>query len=252
MLKTFKNNLFEVGVKLDNGEVLFDVEQVAKSLGFTQVKGDKTYIRWTTVNNYLQKYLSQDVGKGDLIPESLVYKLAFKASNDAAEAFQDWLSIEVVPSIRKHGGFLTAEKIEEVLLDPDTLIKLATNLKEERERRIHLENQIQVDRPYTNFAKSIAHSSDSITIGEFSKILANTGIRIGRNRLFNWLREQGYLIKRGREKNNPQQVYIDRGFFQLKESIVHTIDGDLTRTTTLLTGKGQLYLLDKLKEAFCA
>ncbi|WP_242491294.1 hypothetical protein [Bacillus cereus] len=132
------------------------------------------------------------------------------------------MSIEVVPSIRKHGGFLTAEKIEEVLLDPDTLIKLATNLKEERERRIHLENQIQVDRPYTNFAKSIAHSSDSITSGEFSKSLANTGIRIG------------------------------RGFFQLKESIVHTIDGDLTRTTILLTGKGQLYLLDKLKEAFCA
>ena len=77
----------------------------------------------------------------------------------------------MVPSIRKHGGFLTAEKIEEVLLDPDTLIKLATNLKEERERRIHLENQIQVDRPYTNFAKSIADSSDSITIGEFSRFL---------------------------------------------------------------------------------
>ncbi len=104
-LQVFKNELFEVGAKIEDGEVLFDVEQVAKSLGFTQSKNNKDYIRWETVNRYLEKYVSQHVGKGDLIPEPLVYKLAFKASNEIAEKFQDWLAIEVIPQIRKTGSY---------------------------------------------------------------------------------------------------------------------------------------------------
>lgn len=110
-LKVFENDLFKVGVKLEDGTVLFDVENVAKCLGFSQNKNNKVYIRWETVNKYLSKYLSQDVGKGDLIPESLVYKLAFKASNDVAEQFQDWLAIDVIPKIRKTGGYVANEDL---------------------------------------------------------------------------------------------------------------------------------------------
>ncbi|MCM3436808.1 ORF6C domain-containing protein [Bacillus licheniformis] len=104
-LQTFKNELFEVAVKIENEQILFDAEHVAKSLGFKQIKSNKEYIRWETVNRYLNKYLSQDVGKGDFIPEPLVYKLAFKASNEVAEQFQDWLAIEVIPTIRKTGQY---------------------------------------------------------------------------------------------------------------------------------------------------
>ncbi|WP_026699389.1 ORF6C domain-containing protein [Bacillus licheniformis] len=104
-LQTFKNELFEVAVKFENEQILFDAEHVAKSLGFKQIKSNKEYIRWETVNRYLNKYLSQDVGKGDFIPEPLVYKLAFKASNEVAEQFQDWLAIEVIPTIRKTGQY---------------------------------------------------------------------------------------------------------------------------------------------------
>ena len=114
-LQVFKNELFEVGAKIEDGEVLFDVEQVAKSLGFTQSKNNKDYIRWETVNRYLEKYVSQHVGKGDLIPEPLVYKLAFKASNEIAEKFQDWLAIEVIPQIRKTGSYA----IDTTQLSPD-------------------------------------------------------------------------------------------------------------------------------------
>ncbi|WP_144482354.1 ORF6C domain-containing protein [Bacillus pumilus] len=100
----FKNEMFEVSAKIENDLIIFDAEQVAKSLGFVQEKNNKQYIRWERVNEYLPKN-SPEVGRGDFIPEPLVYKLAFKASNEVAEQFQDWLAIEVIPSIRKNGHF---------------------------------------------------------------------------------------------------------------------------------------------------
>ncbi|QNK86473.1 ORF6C domain-containing protein [Sporosarcina sp. resist] len=103
-LQTFKNDLFEVGVTLENGEVLFEIEHVARCLGLTEMKNGMEYVRWKRVNNYLPSH-SPQVAKGDLIPEALVYKLSFKASNYLAERFQDWLAIEVIPSIRKTGSY---------------------------------------------------------------------------------------------------------------------------------------------------
>lgn len=103
-LQTFENALFKVSVKSENGQNSFDVEQVAKSLGITDQKNGIDYIRWNRVNSYLPVN-SPQVAKGDFIPEPLVYKLAFKASNEIAENFQDWLAIEVIPSIRKTGSY---------------------------------------------------------------------------------------------------------------------------------------------------
>lgn len=103
-LTVFKNELFEVGAKVVNEQILFDVEQVAICLGITQEKNNKEYVRWERVNEYLPKN-SPLVGKGDLIPEPMVYKLAFKASNEVAEKFQDWLAIDVIPQIRKTGSY---------------------------------------------------------------------------------------------------------------------------------------------------
>ncbi len=105
-LKVFENKLFKVSAKTEGEQILFDVEQVAVSLGFTQSKNGREYIRWERVNEYLPEN-SPQVGKGDLIPEPLVYKLAFKASNELAEKFQDWLAIDVIPSIRRTGTYET-------------------------------------------------------------------------------------------------------------------------------------------------
>ncbi|MEK4968571.1 ORF6C domain-containing protein [Cytobacillus sp. FSL R7-0696] len=106
-LKIFKSNLFEVAAKIENNQILFDAEQVAKSLGFVSktTKNGFTYenVRWSRVNSFLP--LVAEVKKGDLIPEPLVYKLAFKAQNEIAEKFQDWLAIEVIPQIRKTGSY---------------------------------------------------------------------------------------------------------------------------------------------------
>jgi prophage antirepressor-like protein len=104
-LQTFENELFKVSARLEDGQALFDVEKVARSLGFTTVaKSGNETVRWNRVNSYLPAN-SPQVAKGDFIPEPLVYKLAFKASNKLAEKFQDWLAIEVIPSIRKTGSY---------------------------------------------------------------------------------------------------------------------------------------------------
>lgn len=121
-------------VKQENGQVMFDAESAAIGLGLTQNKSHKTYVRWETVS----KYLSQKVGKGDFITEPQFYKLAIKANNETAERFQDWVTSEVLPSIRQHGAYLTDQKIEEVLTNPDTIIRLATDLKNERQAKLAL------------------------------------------------------------------------------------------------------------------
>ncbi|MGN7183733.1 ORF6C domain-containing protein [Cytobacillus kochii] len=103
-MQTFKNNLFEVAAKIENDQIMFDAEQVAMSLGIVDIRNGTKYVRWNRVNSYLPKF-SPQVAKGDLIPEPLVYKLAFKASNESAEKFQDWLAIKVIPQIRKTGSY---------------------------------------------------------------------------------------------------------------------------------------------------
>lgn len=142
-LQVFKNGIFEVSIQLENGEILFDAETVARCLGFTTVaKSGNATIRWSRVNEYLRKIFSQDVAKGDFIPEAAVYKLAFKANNEVAEIFQDWLAIEVLPSIRKHGAYMTDNVIEQMLNNPEFGIKLLTELKAEREEKLKLQNEL--------------------------------------------------------------------------------------------------------------
>ena len=168
-LNKFENNLFELVVNTEKGEPLFDVETVAKSLGFTEFKNEKEYVRWRTINGYLKKYVSQEVAKGDFITESMVYKLAFKANNVLAEKFQDWLAVDVLPAIRKHGGYLTPEKIEEALLNPDTLIQLATNLKEERTQRLLAEQRVNELQPKADYYDSILRNKSLMTISVIAK-----------------------------------------------------------------------------------
>ncbi len=142
----FENNLFELEVKTENGETLFDVETVAKSLGIVDVKNGIEYVRWQRVNKYLGKN-SPLVAKGSFISEPMVYKLAFKANNALAEKFQDWLAVEVLPQIRKHGMYAT----DELLNNPDLLIEVATKLKEERTLRLVAEQKVAEMQPKVNY-----------------------------------------------------------------------------------------------------
>lgn len=248
-----------------DGTAYLKLETVARGLGFThrEIKNGKEYesIRWSTVRTYLKELgFRQQVGEeigfptsgeNDFIPENIFYRLAMKAKNETAEKFQAKVADEIIPSIRKHGAYMTPQKIEEVLLNPDTIIKLATDLKAEREHRMALETKIEQDKPKTIFADAVSSSKTSILIGDMAKLLRQNGIEIGQKRLFDWLRNNGYLIKRkGSDWNMPTQRSVEMGLFEIKES-TH-LDGNgcnITTKTSKVTGKGQVYFINKFLKA---
>lgn len=174
-----------------------------------------------------------------------IYEICRFSRQPKADAFMDWVW-DVIETIRKHGMYVT----DKLLDNPDFAIKVFQQLKKEREMKAKLLEQIEQDKPYTNFGKAISTSDDGILIGDFAKLLKNDGIVIGQNRLFAWLRDNGYLIKEGRRKNRPVQKYLEMGLFQVKESVVHTSQGDKVTITPLITGKGQLYFIEKLREEY--
>lgn len=150
-------------VKQENGRVMFDAESAAIGLGIVSRAKGYTNIRWSRVNDYLDSAKSgRKIQKGDFITEPQFYKLAIKANNETAEKFQDWVTSEVLPSIRQHGAYLTDQKIEEVLTNPDTIIRLATELKEERQAKLVLKQQNSVLLQQNNELKPKADYTDLI------------------------------------------------------------------------------------------
>lgn len=185
-----------------------------------------------------------------IINEPGLYSVILKSRKPEAKQFKRWITHEVIPSIRKHGAYMTPEKIEEVLTDLDTIIKLATTLKEERQKRLEAEKTIEQQKPKVLFANAVETSESSVLIGELAKILRQNGIDIGQNRLFRWLRENGYLCKqRGENYNLPTQYAMDRGWFEIKKRTINNPDGSVRVTRTpKVTGKGQIYFVNKFLE----
>lgn len=251
-LQVFKNELFEVGAKVEGDTILFDVEQVAKCLGISRIVNGKEYVRWERVNSYLPDSCPE-VGKGDLIPEPMVYKLAFKANNEVAEKFQDWLAVEVIPSIRKNGGYIATndDDDESTIMAKAFLIAKKTIERKQRENEA-LHRQIEQDAPYTKFGKVVAISDGAINIGVFAKMLYDKhGINMGRNKLMAWMRDKGFLIRqKGVEWNLPKQEYIEKGWFKIRPAIVSRTEGDIQKGTPLITGKGQVAITNILLEEF--
>jgi anti-repressor protein len=181
------------------------------------------------------------------ISEGNLYRLITRSKLSTAEPFEQWVFDEVLPSIRKHGAYLTPETLKQAIADPSFTIGILQALETERQETQQLKNQIQADLPYTNFGKVVSNSSGAISIGTFAKMMYDKhGIKIGRNKMFEWLRENGYLIKQGREYNNPKQVFIEQGLFDVKPTIVTRTEGDVEKLTTLITGKGQVKLAEIL------
>lgn len=193
------------------------------------------------------KYSLGRQGEANIINEPGLYSLVLRSRKPEAKAFKRWITHEVIPAIRKHGGYLTPQKVEEVLLNPDTIIRLATDLKAERERRLALEAENVKNAPKVLFADSVAASHTDILIGDLAKLLRQNGIEIGQKRLFEWLRENGYLIKqRGLSWNMPTQKAMELGLFRVKETTINKPDGSVQISkTTKVTGKGQIYFVEK-------
>ncbi|HEP3485666.1 TPA: phage antirepressor KilAC domain-containing protein [Streptococcus pyogenes] len=180
---------------------------------------------------------------GWLINESGLYSLILSSKLPQAKEFKRWVTSEVLPTIRKNGMFAT----DELLDNPDFAIATLQKLKEEREAKKLLEAQIEADRPKVLFADAVSASKSSCLIGELTKILKQNGIDIGQNKLFQWLRSNGYLIsRRGESWNQPTQKSMQLGLFELKKTNINHADGHTTvNTTTKVTGKGQQYFINK-------
>lgn len=244
------NDLIEIsGVRgfVDNaGTVQLNLEDVARGLGFIQNKGNVEYVRWETVYSYLGTFgFSQQAGKEGFIPENIFYRLAMKAKNEAAEAFQVKVADEILPSIRKHGAYMTPEKLQEVLCSPDTIIKLATDLKQELERREHAEALIEAQKPKVLFAESVMASDKSILMNELAKIICQNGYDIGQNRLYGWMVNNGYLFYRD-GGYLPSQRAMDLKAFEIKKTTIELPDREpIVRNTIEITPKGQIYFVNK-------
>lgn len=234
-----------------DGTIYLKLETVARGLGFTRIAASgNEVIRWERVNGYLEEFGVPSCGHGDFIPENIFYRLAMKAKSETAERFQAFVADEVLPSIRKHGAYLTPDKLKEVLLSPDTLIQLAENLKAEQEARQALEHKLDVQQPKVIFADAVSASEQSILIGQLAKLLRQNGVPMGEKRLFRWMRQNGYLGKHGNRYNIPTQRAMEMGLFEIKETAVTHSDGHVTMSTTpKVTGKGQVYFVNRLMTA---
>ena len=176
------------------------------------------------------------------INESGLYALIFGSKLESAKRFKHWVTSDVLPSIRKHGVYA----VDELINNPEMAIKAFTALKEEREKNKVLIADNQRMKPKEIFADAVASSKTSILIGDLAKILKQNGIDTGQKRLFEQLRQEGYLMKSGVSKNMPTQKSMEKGLFEVKETTINNPDGSIRVTkTTKVTGAGQQYFINK-------
>lgn len=185
-----------------------------------------------------------------LLTEDGLYEVLMQSRKPIAKQFKKCVK-QILREIRRHGAYLTPEKLEEVLLNPDTIIRLATDLKAEREARAALAAKVEQDKPKVLFAESVTASDSTILIRELAKVLKQNGIDTGEKRLFEWLRQNGYLIsKEGSDYNTPAQRSMEMGLFEVQRTTITLADGRIkVKTTPKVTGKGQIYFVNKLKPA---
>lgn len=202
-----------------------------------------------------------------LVNESGLYSLILSSKMPNAKKFKRWVTHEVLPAIRKHGAYMTDEKIEEVLTDPDTIIKLATQLKDERQQRLieqqlrrNAESQVREMKPKALFADAVTSSKSTVLISDLAKMIKQNGVHylyvtvngttkklnMGPNNLFKWMRENHYLIARkGSDYNSPTQRSMLMELFEIKEKTIVHSDGHTTISKTpKVTGKGQQYFIN--------
>lgn len=246
-LKVFENSNFEkIRVLGIDGEPWFIAVDIAKVLDY------RTAYDMTRILDEDEKgtQIVRTPGGNQnviVINESGIYSSILRSRKPEAKQFKKWVTSEVLPSIRKHGAYLTNQTVEKVLTDPDFLIQLALNLKEEREKRLIAETELQENKPKIIFANCVETSRSSCLVGELAKLINQGGYPIGQNRLFAWMRDNGYLIRqKGENYNLPTQYSMDLKLMEVKKNIINNPDGMVRVTrTTKITGKGQIYFLHK-------
>lgn len=246
-LKIFTNEEFgEIRTSVVNSEPMFCLSDICKSLGLSQPSKVKERLNEKGVRT-IPTLTSGGEQNLLYINEPNLYKAIFQSRKESAERFTEWVTSDVLPSIRKNGGYIAGQ---ETLSDDELLSKallVAHNKIAERDKIIEQKQaRIEQMKPKAIFADAVATSRTSILIGDLAKLICQNGYQIGQKRLFEWLRNNGYLCKSGLSRNMPMQRYVEQGLFEVKESNVQNPDGSVRITrTTKITGKGQLYFVNK-------
>lgn len=247
-LQIFKNAEFgEIRTVIIENEPWFVGKDVAVILGYADP--NKAIAMHVDEDDKLNDKSASSLGQrgGWLIKESGLYSLILSSKLASAKRFKKWVTSEVLPSIRKNGGYIAGQ---EYLSDDELMAKavlVAQKKIEERDKVIEEQRlKIEADKPKTIFADAVSVSNTSILIGDLAKLICQNGVQTGQKRLFEWMRENGYLIKSGSSRNMPTQKAADMGSFEVKETTITNPDGSVRVTrTTKVTGKGQQYFINK-------
>ena len=241
-LKIFTYQTNEVRTILKDGEPWWVLKDVCAALGLS----NPSIVADRLDEDERAKFDLGRQGETNIINESGLYNVIIRSDKPEAKRFKRWVTHEVLPSIRRHGAYVTPAKLEEMMNDPDAWIKVLTALKDERAAKERLQLEATKNEPKVIFADAVSVSEGTILIGELAKILKGNGVEIGQNRLFERLRQDGYLIKRkGTDYNAPTQRAMELGLFRVKETAITHSDGHVTISkTTKVTGKGQQYFIN--------
>ena len=226
------------------GEPWFVAADVAKALGYSIAPA---MVRSLADDEKGMQTVHTPGGdqKASIISEAGLYSAVLRSKAPGAQAFKRWVTHEVLPSIRKRGGYLTPEAAEKALTDPDFIIRLATSLKEERARRQAAEAQIEADAPHTRFGRVISGTDGDLLVKQVADLITQGGRPISQVTLFKWLRSHRWLCNnQGRLWNSPTKWALDKGYVRSTVTLISTPNGDKEKTTPHITTAGQEDLID--------
>ena len=246
-IQVFNNPAFgNIRVAGTEANPQFCLADVCKALGLS-AKGVNQRLGDEVISNYP---ITDKLGREQqalFVNEDGLYDVILDSRKIEARQFRKWITSEVLPTIRKHGAYITDDALQKAIQNPDFLIQLATELKNEKQKRLVAEKKIQETRPQVIFADAVTASSDSILVGELAKLIKQNGVETGQRRLFKWLRGNGYLCKKtGECFNEPTQYSMELGLFEIKKTVIQKPDGSaIISKTVKVTGKGQVYFVNK-------
>lgn len=233
----------EVRTTIKDGEIFWVLKDVCEILGIQNYRNvaaklgdDEKGVHQMDTLGGRQKFI--------IVNEPGLYRTIFRSDKPEAKNFMRWVTHEVLPTIRKYGAYVSQEKLAEITRDPNNLVRLVNSFMEENKQ---LRLQLELDQPKVLFATAISNSSHTLLVGELSKIIQSCGGGITPNKMFEWLREKGYLMKRrGASYNSPTQKSMKLGLFSIRESVTINADGAVTISRTVkVTGKEQIYFVNR-------
>ncbi|MFB7121699.1 BRO family protein [Bacillus tropicus] len=243
-LQVFNNEEFgQVRTVMQGEDVWFIAKDVAEVLEFSDTNA---MTRHLDEDELMSVKLTGMNMKSTLMNESGLYSAILRSRKPQAKAFKKWVTSEVLPSIRKHGAYITDQVLEQAVTNPDFAMGLLTKLKEEKEKLAAAQEQIVQQQPLVTFAEACMQSNESLKVSEVAKLAAKHNIKIGQRQLFAKLREWNLMFKRSTE---PTQASVEKGYFEIAQGVKQKPSGEaFTWTTTYVTPKGQAYIIDRLKK----